>query len=85
MTSEIERQLIELLLAFQEQEGAEMNDEAMAALLATPIKDFDLDSLERMDFVMRIEDRYDIELDEGEVIACKTLKDYAELIRRQTG
>jgi acyl carrier protein len=85
MISEIERQLVELLLAFQDQEGDAMNDKAIAALLETPIKDFGLDSLERMDFVMRIEERYDVELDEGEVIACKNLKDFADLIRRQIG
>jgi acyl carrier protein len=85
MMSEIELQLIGLLLAFQEQEGAEINDKAMAALLERPIKDFGLDSLERMDFVMRIEERYDVELDEGEVIACKNLKEFADLIRRQIG
>jgi acyl carrier protein len=85
MMSNIECGLIEVLFSIQGREWAGLDDQAIGTLLDTPINDFALDSLERMDLVMRIEERFGIELDERDVIACKILRDFANLIRRQIG
>lgn len=83
--SSIECELIEVLFSIQGRQSAGLDDQAIGALLDTPINDFALDSLERMDLVMRIEERFGIDLDERDVIACKILRDFAKLIRRQIG
>lgn len=44
-----------------------------ARLLAEPIEAIDVDSLTLLDFIMQIEDAYDIELDEEAVNSCRTI------------
>jgi acyl carrier protein len=85
MMSNIECGLIEVLFSIQGREWAGLDDQAIGTLLNTPINDFALDSLERMDLVMRSEERFGIDLDERDVIACKILRDFANLIQRQIG
>ena len=81
--SNIEHELVETLCVIQGREWTGLDDRAIESLLDLPIADLSLDSLERMEFVMQIEERYGIDLDERDVIACKFLRQYAELIRRQ--
>lgn len=56
--------------------GAAMSDEDM---LSAPIDSFDIDSLETMEFIMAVEDRFNVELNEEAVNACKTLRELAAL------
>jgi acyl carrier protein len=51
-----------------------------ARLLEEPFEVFDIDSLTLLDFVMKLEDAYNIELDEAEVNACQTIGDLAALV-----
>jgi acyl carrier protein len=51
-----------------------------AKLLAVPMESFVVDSLMLLDFVMRIESAYDVELDEAEVNSCRTLGELAALV-----
>jgi acyl carrier protein len=51
-----------------------------ARLLAEPMESFDVDSLMLLDFVMRVESAYEVELDEAEVNSCRTLGELAALI-----
>jgi acyl carrier protein len=50
-----------------------------------PIDSFDMDSLDTMEFVMAVEDRFDILLDEEAVNGCKTLADFAKLVVEARG
>lgn len=49
-------------------------------LLSTPIRSFDMDSLDTMEFVMAVEDRFDVLLNEESVNACVTLADFTKLV-----
>ena len=51
-----------------------------ARLLAESIEAIDVDSLTLLDFVMQIEDAYDIELDEAAVNSCRTIGEVTALV-----
>ena len=38
------------------------------------------DSLSRLEFIMRVESAYGVELDESEVNACRTIREFAALV-----
>jgi acyl carrier protein len=49
-------------------------------LLAEPLEAVDIDSMSRLDFIMRVESAYNVELDEADVNACRTVRDFAALV-----
>jgi acyl carrier protein len=49
-------------------------------LLAEPLEAIDIDSLSRLEFIMRVESTYGVELDEAEVNACRTIGELATLV-----
>ena len=51
------------------------NDE----ILSAPIDSFAIDSLETMEFIMAVEDRFNIELNEEAVNRCRNLRELAAL------
>ena len=53
-----------------------MSDEDV---LSAPIDSFDIDSLETMEFIMAVEERFDIELNEEAVNRCENLRELAAL------
>ena len=57
--------------------GAALSDEEM---LARPIDSFDIDSLETMEFIMGVEDRFDIVLNEEAVNRCSNIAELVELV-----
>lgn len=54
--------------------------QADAELLDRSFDSFGLDSLSVMEFVMTVEERFDVELDETAVNECKTIRDLAGLV-----
>lgn len=48
--------------------------------MSTKLSDLDIDSIDMLDFIMLIEDKYDIEFEEDELDEIETLGDIAELI-----
>lgn len=46
----------------------------------TKLSELDIDSIDMLDFIMLVEDKYDIEFDEDELDEIETLGDIAELI-----
>jgi acyl carrier protein len=58
--------------------GAALSDEEM---VVRPIDSFDIDSLETMEFVMAVEERFDIELNEEAVNGCSNLAELIDLVR----
>lgn len=58
------------------QEGANLSDDE---ILARPISAFGIDSLETMEFIMAVEDRFDIMLNEEDVNRCSSLAELAQL------
>lgn len=48
--------------------------------MGTKLADLDIDSIDMLDFIMVVEDKYDIEFDEDELDEIETLGDIAELI-----
>jgi len=57
--------------------GATVSDEEM---LARPIDSFDIDSLDTLEFIMGVEDRFDILLNEEAVNRCSTIAEVVELV-----
>jgi acyl carrier protein len=49
-------------------------------LLAEPLEVIDVDSLTLLEFVMKVESVYDVELDEADVNACRTIGELAALV-----
>lgn len=82
---DIERKLVELMCATQGRDFSQLDHPTLQALLDLPINDLKLDSLERMEFVMGIEEHYSIELNERDIIACTVLRHYAKLIAPRLG
>lgn len=58
-------------------QGASTSDEE---ILSSSISDFDLDSLETMELIMAVEERFDIQLDEEAVNRCQKLSDLVGLV-----
>ena len=56
--------------------GVEMSD---SDVLSAPIDSFDIDSLETMEFIMAVEERFNIELNEEAVNRCRNLRELAAL------
>lgn len=54
-------------------------------IIARPIESFDMDSLSVMEYVMAVEDRFEVELDELAVHRCGTIADLAALVRQKAG
>lgn len=57
--------------------GLAMSDQD---ILSAPIDSFDIDSLETMEFIMAIEERFDVELNEEAVNACRSIADLVQLV-----
>ena len=57
-------------------------DAASAAFLKTPLQDLNLDSLDTLEVVMAIENRFEIALDEDEVATTKVVGDFAAMVDR---
>ena len=51
-----------------------------AQILSDPIDSFEIDSLETMEFVMGVEERFDVQLDEQAVNRCATIAELAALV-----
>ena len=49
-------------------------------LLTEPLEAIDIDSMSRLDYVMRVESAYNVELDEADVNACGTIREFAALV-----
>jgi acyl carrier protein len=49
-------------------------------LLSAPLEAIDVDSLMLLEFVMKVESTYDVELNEAEVNSCRTLGELAALV-----
>lgn len=47
---------------------------------STKLSDLDIDSIDMLDFIMLIEEKYDIEFEEDELDEIETLDDIASLI-----
>ena len=49
-------------------------------LLTESLEAIDIDSLSRLEFIMRVESAYGVELDESKVNACRTTREFAALV-----
>ncbi len=81
MTDELSRICVEI---FRETTGLDVSAEGArlsdADILARPIESFAIDSLETMEFIMGIEDRFDIMLNEEAVNRCSNIAELVELV-----
>ena len=48
-------------------------------ILSAPIRSLDIDSLDTMEFVLAVEERFNIELNEEAVNRCRNLRELAAL------
>ncbi|MDD7306401.1 MAG: phosphopantetheine-binding protein [Peptoniphilaceae bacterium] len=60
-----------------------LNIDAENIDFATKIEDLDIDSIDLLDFIMTIEDKYDIEFSDEELDQIKSLEDIEELIEKK--
>ena len=51
-----------------------------AQILSDPINSFEIDSLETMEFIMGVEERFDVQLDEEAVNRCSNVAELAALV-----
>ena len=51
-----------------------------AQILSDPITSFEIDSLETMEFIMGVEERFDVLLDEEAVNRCNNIAELAALV-----
>lgn len=51
-----------------------------AQILSDPITSFEIDSLETMEFIMGVEERFDVELDEQAVNRCSNVGELVALV-----
>jgi acyl carrier protein len=49
-------------------------------VLAEPLEAMNIDSLTRLEFIMRVESACNVELDEAAVNACGTVREFAALV-----
>ena len=82
--SPLDRVDVECVRIFREITGlVNLKDQAMTpeSILVAPIDSFDIDSLSTMEFVMAIEDEFNVELDEKAVNKCATIGELAKLVK----
>jgi len=53
-----------------------------AESIQKPLEDFDLDSMDKLDFVMALEDALGKIFDANKIVQCRTLADIIELAKR---
>jgi acyl carrier protein len=75
MTDSVEQGCVQI---FREVTGLETHDDSR--LLAEPLDALDLDSLTLLEFVMHIEDTYNVELNEESVRRCRNLGELITLV-----
>ena len=81
MSKEIERHCVEI---FRDVVGVAHTVQISGwddmKLLNASLESMEIDSLTLLDFVMKVESAYDIELDEAAVNSCRTIEDLSKLV-----
>ena len=80
MNHSIEKITADILRAFHTPGGAEAAWADDAVILSAPIAGLGLDSLDKLELIMHLEDRFKVLLDEGAVEKCRTVFDLTTLI-----
>jgi acyl carrier protein len=70
--------IVKELFALKDAEFASKSD---SEILELGIEDLNLDSLEKMELIMKVEDTFKIMLDEGEVLKCGKIQHLYDLVR----
>lgn len=70
--------IVKELLTHKEADFASKSDMETMEL---GIPDLSLDSLEKMELIMKIEDTFKVMLDEGEVLKCEKIRNLFELVK----
>ena len=76
-----EEVLVDELKRFLAGRNRELNVEELQ-LLTKDIDKFGFDSVDKLDFVMAIEDRFNLIFDANDVIKCRTLSEIADSVER---
>ena len=85
MPNDIEAAILEIFLSLPPGENIAHRETTDAGKLMVDLGELGMDSLERMDLIMRIEEGFDVALPESEVLRCKNLSDLAKLVQRFAG
>jgi acyl carrier protein len=70
--------VVKELLALKDADFASKSDSETMEL---GIQDLNLDSLEKMELIMKVEDTFKVMLDEGEVLKCEKIQHLYGLVR----
>jgi acyl carrier protein len=81
MMTETEKALLDELKRFLAERNKSM-DMKDTEWLTNDIGDFGFDSVDKLDLVMAVEDRFNILFDANDVIKCSTLMEIAEFVDR---
>jgi len=82
MINEFEAAILEIFLSLQSGKNVSYPKSSDAATLMLDLNELGMDSLERMDLIMRIEEKFEVALPESEVLRCKNLSELSKLVRR---
>lgn len=85
MPNDTEIAILEIFRSLSPGEDDARRDTVDTGKLMVDLGELGMDSLERMDLVMRIEERFDVALPESEVLRCKSLSELAKLVQRFVG
>ena len=84
MNTRVETGILEIFHSIRASETGTGPDVAKIEIFQKGFDELGLDSLESMDLIMQIEEKYNIELDESDVLGCKNLADLAGLVQKLT-
>ncbi len=82
MTDKFEAAVLDIFRSIRANSPVVDQQIALSDALHADLSELALDSLERMDLIMQIEDVFHIALDERDVIRCTTLAELAQLVAK---
>lgn len=81
---DFQSQFTALVIEFAPAENSAVDGDQLSAFFTKTVDELGMDSLDTMELVMKIEDHFEIILDEDLVLSAKTVGDLATLVQKQT-
>ena len=82
--TDVEKKTSAIVRGLIDQKPGNQGTAADAATMTLRLSDLGLDSLEKMDLAMQLEDAFAVSLDEEDFLACDTVSDLVRLIEGTT-
>lgn len=82
--TDIEKKTAAIVRGLLDQKPGSLGASTAGAAMTLRLSDLGLDSLEKMDLAMQLEDAFGVSLDEEDFLACDTVSDLVRLIEGTT-